>query len=438
MSRWPVCAVLVSLALALCHLPAAALPFNPQEIGMVVENFVVDTDSAMIGLLNYAAGNNHPQTTFTYRSAWIGPPDSALPTVPLASRTEWQAWRGKAYASLGGDDYVINYNGYMLDTRPSALDDPTYTIRWESTWYKNDPGETSAYATGAGGFLFEDPDFNFTIEVDPSNPSSVTIGGSGGATLWGVVNVGISGNKNLGTGVMTAKAGVSVDIPLVSDIFGSLASADFELTYNQKTGRYESKINAQAFWGWWTKQATVNKGRVATPAKKVKPPDPEPPRSRPVDTGLSDYVETSGGLGGIPSAPSYIAPPWAGPPVITANPYDPYGQLAAITMAADPNNFNFNTVPLSDPSNPEYLYPHPGFFDPVTFIEDDPTLPPGGGLGFSFMDPTDPFGWDGSDPPPGITLQQVEVVPEPSTLVVAGAGLLAPLRSRRRRRRLAG
>ncbi|HPD13853.1 MAG TPA: PEP-CTERM sorting domain-containing protein [Planctomycetota bacterium] len=431
MKNWSARLALAVALLAACGAPAPALPFNPQEIGMVVENFVIDTDATMIGLLNYAGGNNHPDATFTYRSVWIGPPDSALPGVPLASRTEWQAWRGKAYASLGGDDYIINYSGYMKDTRASALDDPTYTIRWESTWYKNDPSETTSYATGSGGFLFEDPDFNFTIEVDPSNPSNVTIGGSGGATLWGVVNVSISGNKNLGTGVMTASAGVSVDIPLVSDLFGSLASASFELTYNQRTGRYESKIKAQAFFGWWAEEKTVNKGRIVAPAKKVKPPDPEPPRSRPVETGRRNTVESSGGLGSTPTPPSYRVPPWAGPPVTTPNPYDPYGQLAQTMMTSDPNLFNFNTVPITQHSDQyEYLYPHPGFFDPVTFPEDDPSLIPGEGLGFSFMDPTDPFG-GGPGPPPGITIGPVNVVPEPGTAVLVGLALLA-LRRRRR------
>ncbi len=53
--------------------PASAATFNPQEVGMIIENFVVDTDATVIGLLDQKAGNTHGATTFTYRSSMIGP-----------------------------------------------------------------------------------------------------------------------------------------------------------------------------------------------------------------------------------------------------------------------------------------------------------------------------------------------------------------------------
>lgn len=425
---WRVSGVLAALLVAACPIAATALPFNPQEIGMIVENYIVDTDATMIGLLNYASGNNHPASTFVYRSAWIGPPDSALPSVPLDSRTEWQAWRGTAYAALGADSYAIHYAGYMKDTRVSALDNPTYDIRWTSTWYKNDPGQTTPYAQGSGGFKFTDPDFNFIFEIDPAHPTHVTIGGSTGVTLWGVVNLTISGKKNLGTGVLTASAGVSADIPIVSDLFGSIASASFEFTYNQRTGDYGSKIKTEAFFGALSDETAVNKGNIITPAKKVdvqEDPPPAPPRkrSRPVESGRRNPVATSGGLGTpTPPVPTFTPPPWEGPPIETADPYNPYGQLASMLMTMDPKLYNFLTVPTSLMGVPEYLYPHPGFFDPPTFPEDDPPLIPGEGLAFSYMDPL--IGG-------GITIGPVAQVPEPAMVSLLALGALALLRRRR-------
>lgn len=431
MSKWLARCGAVAALLALCQFPALAMPLNPEEVGLVVENYIVDTDATMIGLLHYASGSNHPETTFTYRSSWIGPPDSALPSVPLASRTEWQVWRGKAFASLGGDDYSINYAGYMKDTRAAALDDPTYDIRWKSTWFKNDPAELTPYAEGSGGFKFSDPEFSFIFELDPAHPNDVTIGGSAGVTLWGFVNVSISGKKSTDSRILTASAGVSADIPIVSDIFGSVASAEFEFTYNQRTGAYASKIKTEALFGILSDETAVNKGSIVTPAKKVDvqedpPPAPPRPRSRPVETGRRNPVATSGGLGTTtPPVPTFTPPPWEGPPVETYDPYNPYGQLATMLMTWDPSLYNFGTVPVSITGLPEYIYPHPGFFDPTTFPEDDPPLIPGEGLGFSYMDPL--FGG-------GLTIGPVTQVPEPATLALVAAGLAALLRSRRRRR----
>jgi len=417
-----ICGWFVAVLLAAFSAPSArAADFNPQEVGMVIENWVVDNDAAMIGVLNQQAGNTHGFTTFTYRSAMIGPPEEARPDEPLATREEWQAWRGRMEATIAGDSYIINYAGHMRDTRVNPGDDPTYTVRWESTWYKNDPSETTSYAEGQGGFLFDDPDFSFSFSVDPLNPSNVKIGGSAGATLWGVVNLTISGEKDFGAGKLTASAGVSADIPYVSDIVGSLASASFNFEYDQKTGRYQSGIDAKVF-GFNVLQKTVNSGRIAAPAKRVAIMPPPPPPIvlyRPVNVGQSQEVKMNGGLSSVPPPQMYRVPPLFSPPgSLFVSPYDPFGSLANQIFTQNPA-FNSVTNPTD---TEESLLVHPGFLDPVTFPPDDPTIPPGGGLAFSYMDPSDPFPVPEGYPPPGVSIYPVSAigaVPEPSSLLVA-------------------
>jgi hypothetical protein len=347
-----------------------------------------------------------------------------MATTPLASREEWQAWRGEQRASVGGDDYVIEYRGYMKDTRVLPTDDPTYDIRWESTWFKNDPSRTTPYATGEGGFQFTDPSFNFDIKVDPLKPSNVTLSGGASTTLWGLVDVSISGSKDFGTGILKAEAGVAADIPYISDLFGPFASAAFMFEYNQKTGKYSSSVEAQVFYGLWTKQATVNGGKVVAPAVAKVPAMAAPLYVPPPNAG-SAAVKANGGL----SAPAPVAMP-VGPVLpgiggtgttLFPDPYNPYGELADELLMMPPNNF----------TNVNQLVHHPGFIDPVTFPPpiDDPSTPPGGALGFSIMDPA---GGPAGATPPGITLAPLQFLPEPGTATMSLLALSIVAFGRRR------
>jgi hypothetical protein len=76
----------VALVAALSVAPAArGGALNPQEIGLVVDNFLVDVDANVIGMLDEAGGGSHGATTFVNRSVYAGQPDNALVTEPLAN-----------------------------------------------------------------------------------------------------------------------------------------------------------------------------------------------------------------------------------------------------------------------------------------------------------------------------------------------------------------
>ena len=423
------------LSVAAMVTPASSVPsdpglqINPQEIGLLIESYLADQDATIIGLMTVVDGSPHTGMSTQYRAAHIGPHAEALPTVDLADREEWLAWRGEQRATVGSDDYVILYNGYMFDTRELATDDQTYEIRWESTWYKNDPSQTTPFAEGGGVFLFDDPDLSFEVTVDPLNPSEVTLSAGASTTLWGVVDLSIEGSKNFGTGLLTAKLGAGVSIPGLSDYIGPLVSGDFTFEYNQKTGTYKSTINTFAL-GYHLTQDTVNKGKVKAPVVPSVPimdfPEyiPPPYANAQAPAPGAPNVQNNGGLNAPDPEPIGPFLPGIGSttigPTAFEDPYNPYGDLANELLDLVPLNFN----------NPNQLVVHPGIPDPVTFPPptDSASIPLGGALAFSYMDPLA----DPSDPP-GIFLAPPRFIPEPGSIMLLSTAIVMIGAGRRRR-----
>lgn len=401
---------------------------NPQEIALVMDNFLVDLDATTIGLLDHQNGGTHGLTTFTNRAVYSGQPTNALPTEPLATRVEWEVWHSTTKASISGDDYVIDYKGFMRDTRVVPTDPATYDIRWESQWYKNDPLKTATFAEGDGGWKYVDPELSFDISIDPLNPSAVTVSGSASATLWGVVDLEISGEKDFGTKILTAKAGASVSVPLVSDVldfFGlesKVASGAFVFEYDQETGDYESRMEGQILFDLFSGQTTVNGGSIRAPAL-IEPPmtskgpmELEPPFTHTID---GKWVITPHGVN-VPNP----APPFIGGSGAThfTDSLNPFGDLAQEIAGLQPTGV-FNI--------PQTLFSHPGFIDPMShpFDSSIPTV------AYSFQDPTIGFPTTGG-PPPGITLSPIQNlsidVPEPNVVLLISAAASTLLVRRRR------
>lgn len=395
------------IALAASAPPVEAVVFNPQEIGLIVDNFLVDTDASVIGLIDRQAGGTHGTTTFTNRSTYAGQPDNAKVTEPLATRVEWEVWRSRTLASMGGDSYVIDYKGFMKDTRASAADLPTYDIRWESKWYKNNPLKTTTYAEGGGTFKFTDPDFDFDITVDPLNPSNVTISGSAGVTLWGVVDLTISGEKDFSNDVLTAQVEAAANVPLISDYFGSVASAAFVFEYDQDDGTYESRVETQVFFELWEDEEVVNGGSVRAPAMKVA--DGSDLRNSPPENAEPPFTHTLDGHWAITPLRVHVPVPAVGGGGATDLEWpDPFGELSTEIGHIFPDQWN----------QQYQLYSHPGFIDHDTFPADMPTS----SIAYSLMDPTVTTV---GGPPPGITVFPTQaVVPEPSSLTLAALAVL--------------
>jgi len=314
----------------------------------------------------------------------------------------------------------------MKDTRVNPSDPATYDIRWESKWYLNEPLKTATFAEGDGGWKYVDPDLSFEITVDPFNPSNVTVSGGASATLWGVVDLEISGEKDFGEKTLTAKAEASVSVPLVSDVLDFLglqskaASGAFVFEYDQESGDYKSRLEGQALFDLFKGQKSVNGGTIRAPAVNEPPmtakglDDLAPPNTHTID---GKWVITPHGANVM-----FPAPPFAGGTGQTdfTDTLNPFGDLATEIAGLQTNAV----------SNFEQLYSHPGFIDPTSHPFDS-AVP---SVAYSFQDPTIAFPTTGG-PPPGITLSPIETlafgIPEPSTLsLLVAAAMLWGVRRR--------